>query len=72
VRGPCPATTPPEVTDEMVDALVAQVGVPAVVELTMMVAVENQRSRSNGAMGLSSQGFSDRCALPPPWTGRPA
>lgn len=58
--------TPPEVTDEMVDALVARLGVPAVVELTKMVAVENERSRFNSAMGLSSQGFADRCELPLP------
>ncbi|MDQ6642699.1 MAG: carboxymuconolactone decarboxylase family protein [Actinomycetota bacterium] len=62
--------TPPEVTDEMVTGLTEQLGVPAVVELTMMVAVENQRSRFNSAMGLSSQGFSDRCELPPPSRGR--
>lgn len=63
--------TPPEVTDAMVDGLVAQLGVPAVVELTMMVAVENRRSRFNSAMGLTSQGFADRCELPPPPIGRP-
>jgi AhpD family alkylhydroperoxidase len=57
--------TPPEVTDQMVDALAERLGVPAVVELTKMVAVENERSRFNSAMGLSSQGFSDRCELPP-------
>jgi AhpD family alkylhydroperoxidase len=62
--------TPPEVTDEMVDGLVARLGVPAVVELTMMVAVENERSRFNSAMGLTSQGFSDRCELPAPAKGR--
>jgi AhpD family alkylhydroperoxidase len=55
--------TPPAVTDEMVSSLVADLGVAAVVELTMMVAVENQRSRFNSAMGLTSQGFSDRCEL---------
>jgi AhpD family alkylhydroperoxidase len=55
--------TPPEVTDEMVEALVEDLGTKAVVELTMMVAVENQRSRFNSAMGLTSQGFSDRCEL---------
>ena len=55
--------TPPEVTDEMVEALVEDLGVKAVVELTMMVAVENQRSRFNSAMGLTSQGFSDRCEV---------
>ncbi|MCW2756381.1 MAG: alkylhydroperoxidase like protein AhpD family [Nocardioidaceae bacterium] len=58
--------TPMEVTDAMVDGLVERLGVPAVVELTKMVAVENERSRFNSAMGLSSQGFSDRCELPPP------
>jgi AhpD family alkylhydroperoxidase len=58
--------TPPQVTDEMVDALVADLGVPAVVELTKMVAVENERSRFNSALGLTSQGFSDRCELAPP------
>lgn len=57
--------TPPEVTDEMVDALVEDLGTKAVVELTMMVAVENQRSRFNSAMGLTSQGFSDRCEVAP-------
>ena len=55
--------TPPEVTDEMVADLDRQLGHAAVVELTMMVAVENQRSRFNSAMGLTSQGFSDRCEL---------
>ena len=56
--------TPPEVTDEMVASLDRQLGHAAVVELTMMVAVENQRSRFNSAMGLASQGYSDVCALP--------
>ncbi len=37
---------------------------PAVVELTMMVAIENERSRFNAAMGLESQGYSDVCELP--------
>ncbi|MBS2939729.1 carboxymuconolactone decarboxylase family protein [Nocardioides sp. J2M5] len=56
--------TPPQVTDEMVAALDARLGHAAMVELTMMVAVENQRSRFNSAMGLASQGFSDVCELP--------
>lgn len=56
--------TPPEVTDEMVASLDGQLGHAAVVELTMMVAVENERSRFNSAMGLASQGFSDVCELP--------
>jgi AhpD family alkylhydroperoxidase len=57
--------TPPTVTDEMVSRLDEALGHDAVVELTMMVAVENQRSRFNSAMGLASQGYSDRCELAP-------
>jgi AhpD family alkylhydroperoxidase len=56
--------TPPTVTDEMVEHLVDALGPGAVVELTEMVAVENQRSRFNAAVGLSSQGFSDVCQVP--------
>lgn len=56
--------TPPTVTDEMVAALNEQLGVPAVVELTIMVAIENERSRFNSALGLTSQGFADRCEVP--------
>ena len=56
--------TPPTVTDEMVARLDEQLGHAAVVELTMMVAVENERSRFNSAMGLASQGYSDVCELP--------
>ena len=56
--------TPPEVTDEMVAALVAELGAPAMVELTEMIAIENLRSRFNFAAGLASQGFSDVCELP--------
>ena len=51
-------------TDEMVASLDRQLGHAAVVELTMMVAVENERSRFNSAMGLASQGFSEVCELP--------
>ena len=47
--------TPPEVTDELVERLNDLLGVPAVVELAMMVAVENERSRFNSAFGLTSQ-----------------
>jgi alkylhydroperoxidase family enzyme len=56
--------TPPTVTDEMVRELTDRLGAAAVVELTVMVAVENERSRLNSAMGLASQGFSDVCELP--------
>ena len=58
------SATPPAVTDEMVAGLREHLDDAALVELTMMIAVENQRSRFNGALGLSSQGFKDRCDVP--------
>jgi AhpD family alkylhydroperoxidase len=57
--------TPPEVTDEMTEALRVDLGDEAFVELTMMIAVENERSRFNSALGLTSQGFKDHCELRP-------
>jgi alkylhydroperoxidase family enzyme len=56
--------TPPEVTDELAAGLREALGDAALVELTMMVAVENERSRFNSALGLTSQGFKDHCELP--------
>ena len=56
--------TPPTVTDEMVARLVEQLGAPAVVELTQVVALENMYSRFNSAAGLQSQGYSDVCEIP--------
>lgn len=61
--------TPVDVPEGMVERLVEQLGAPAVVELTQMVAVENMRSRFNAAAGLASQGFSASCTLP---AGAPA
>lgn len=58
------SVTPPTVTDELTDRLLAALGTPAVVELTQMVALENMRSRFNSAAGLQSQGYSDVCELP--------
>ena len=55
---------PPEVTDEMVADLRRDLDDATLVELTMMVAVENNRSRFNAALGLTSQGFRDRCEVP--------
>ena len=56
--------TPPAVTDEMVTGLRRELDDAQLVELTMMVAVENVRSRFNSALGLTSQGFRDRCEIP--------
>lgn len=58
--------TPPSVSDELAGDLVARLGEPAFVELTAIVAVENLRSRVNGAFGLVGQGFADRCAVAAP------
>jgi alkylhydroperoxidase family enzyme len=57
--------TPPAVTDEMAEALRSDLGNAAFIELTMMVALENERSRMNSALGLTSQGFKDQCELRP-------
>ncbi|MFC1404890.1 MULTISPECIES: carboxymuconolactone decarboxylase family protein [Streptacidiphilus] len=61
--------TPPAVTDEMTQCLIADLGEPAFVELTAMIAVENLRSRANSAFGLVGQGrfkgwSRDRCGTP--------
>jgi alkylhydroperoxidase family enzyme len=58
------SATPLGVTDEMVAGLRQELDDAALVELTMMVAVENNRSRFNSALGLTSQGFKDRCEIP--------
>jgi alkylhydroperoxidase family enzyme len=55
--------TPPQVTDEMVEQLSAHFSEAQLVELTAMVAVENLRSRVNSALGLTAQGFKDRCEI---------
>ncbi|GGM11197.1 carboxymuconolactone decarboxylase family protein [Nakamurella endophytica] len=56
--------TPAEVTDELAASLRAALGDAALVELAMMVAVENERSRFNAGLGLASQGFSESCRVP--------
>ncbi|HEX2315026.1 MAG TPA: carboxymuconolactone decarboxylase family protein [Thermomonospora sp.] len=56
---------PPGVTDDLVGALRRHgFDDEMLVELTMIVAVENLRSRFNAAAGLTAQGFRDRCELP--------
>lgn len=60
------SVTPPEVGDELAQRLRTALGEAAFVELTTMVAVENMRSRTNSALGLTSQGFKDRCEVERP------
>jgi AhpD family alkylhydroperoxidase len=56
--------TPPEVTDELVEALRTELTDEQLVELTEMISLENLRSRTNSALGLTSQGFKDHCEVP--------
>jgi alkylhydroperoxidase family enzyme len=56
--------TPPRVTDELAARLLAQLGAPAMVELTAVAAFANMTTRSNTALGIESQEFSKACALP--------
>ena len=58
--------TPPTVTDEMVDELRVDLDDAQLVELTEIISVENLRSRTNSALGLTSQGFKSQCDLPRP------
>ncbi|MEV7791937.1 carboxymuconolactone decarboxylase family protein [Streptomyces sp. NPDC087512] len=62
--------TPPTVDDDLAGRLRTELGEPAFVELTAMVAVENLRSRMNAALGLTSQGFKESCDLPAPGRAR--
>lgn len=57
--------TPMDVTDEQVERLRQALGEARLVELTAYIALESQRSRFNSALGLSGQGFRDRCELRP-------
>lgn len=56
--------TPPEVTDEMVAGLRTDRTDAQLIELTEMISLENLRSRTNLALGLTSQGFKDHCEVP--------
>ena len=64
--GEAMSTTPLTVTDEMVTSLLGHLGEAAMVELTMMIAIENERGRFNSACGIQAQGFSDVCEIPMP------
>ena len=56
--------TPPTVTDELSARLLEQLGPAALVELTACIAFANLTTRSNTALGITSQGFSDACEIP--------
>jgi alkylhydroperoxidase family enzyme len=56
----CPA----EVSEQLAARIRAHLSDAEFVELAAWVALENFRSRFNAGLGLRSQGFSDRCAIP--------
>lgn len=56
--------TPVSVTDEQVAELEAEFGRDGVIELTYHIALENMRARTNSALGIPAQGFSDACEVP--------
>lgn len=57
--------TSPTVTDEMSARLLRQLGAPALVELTAFIAIANQVTRTNVALGIKSQGYAATCGLEP-------
>jgi AhpD family alkylhydroperoxidase len=57
--------TPPAVTDELSDALLADLGPGALVELAARVAFMNMSARMNLALGIHSEEFAAACGLPP-------
>jgi AhpD family alkylhydroperoxidase len=57
--------TEPTVSDAVTEALQDHLGEAAFVELTAVIALENFFSRTNSALGMTSQGFSESCAIQP-------
>jgi alkylhydroperoxidase family enzyme len=57
--------TPSEVTDDLAERLRRTFSDKEIVELTGWIALENYRSRFNAGLGLRSEGFSDKCEVPP-------
>jgi AhpD family alkylhydroperoxidase len=57
--------TPLAVTDELSAALLAELGAPALLELTARIGAMNMSARGNVALGIRSAEFSASCGLPP-------
>jgi len=60
--------TPVSVTDEQTAELEKEFGRKGLLELTYVVALENQRGRANSSLGITDQGFTsgDACRVPLP------
>ena len=56
--------TPPTVTDELSARLLDELGPAAMIEITVAIAFANFATRSNTALGITSQGFSSTCDIP--------
>jgi alkylhydroperoxidase family enzyme len=57
--------SPAHPSDELMARLHRFLSEAEIVELAAWVALENFRSRFNAGLGLRSQGFADKCELPP-------
>jgi alkylhydroperoxidase family enzyme len=57
--------TPADVSDDLAARLHRHFSDPEMVELAAWVALENFRSRFNAGLGLHSQGFAEKCDIPP-------
>ena len=57
--------TPPAVTDELSNGLLAELGPAALVELAARVGFMNMSARTNIALGIGSEQFAEACGLPP-------
>ena len=57
--------TPSAMTDDLAARLRRTFSEKEIVELAGWVALENMRSRFNAGLGLRSEGFSDKCEVPP-------
>jgi alkylhydroperoxidase family enzyme len=56
--------TPTTVTDELYARLLDQLGLAAMVELTVFIGWANMAGRVNTAEGITSQGYSEACEIP--------
>jgi alkylhydroperoxidase family enzyme len=62
--GEAMSQTPMQVSDELFARLLEQLGAAAMVELTAVIGFSNMSTRSNTALGIKSQGFSEACQVP--------
>jgi AhpD family alkylhydroperoxidase len=61
------SSDPHSITDEQVADLRRRFGEAGVIELTYQIGVENMRSRSYSALGITEQGFNSGDACRVPW-----